>query len=172
MMRYLNGRPTDGDKVLAQTYITSMSLLLVTVFKTCLCGALAIAFTQHLWKIVRHQALRVSSIESLHGVRYNPFLLGQWQILHATPSLYMIAVVMWLLAVVILFPPSALTIVAQRFDSQRPTTVPIVNTDYGRDQGFLVLSAYGGGSSLGGISSLASWTRKPLESNTLPVSYL
>jgi hypothetical protein len=147
MMRYLNGRPTDGNKYLSQTYITSESLLLVTLFKTCLSGALAIAFTQHLWKTVRHHALRVSSIESLHGVRYNPFLLGHWRILFATPLLYIMALVIWLLAVVILFPPSALTIVAQRFDSQQSATVPLTNTGYGSTEDSM--------RSLGSVPSLA-----------------
>jgi len=94
MMHYLDGKPTDDKKFLAQPYVTSLSLLLVTLFKACLCGSFAIAFTQHLWRVLRIEALRISSIESLHGVRYNPFLLGHWRILHATPLLYLMAMVM------------------------------------------------------------------------------
>ena len=137
MMRYLDGKPTDDKHYLAQPYVTSLSLLLVALFKACLCGSLAIAFTQHLWKVMRHEALRVSSIESLHGVRYNPFLLGYWRILHTTPLLYLMAAVMWLLAVVILFPPSALTIVSRAHDTQEPLLVPTFGLEFSRDHTIL-----------------------------------
>lgn len=58
---------------------------------------------------MRHQALHVSSIESLNGVRSKPPLLGKWRVLVATPVLYGMTVVIWLLAIAALFPPFALS---------------------------------------------------------------
>jgi hypothetical protein len=156
MMRCLDGKPTDDERYLAQQYVTSMSLLLVAAFKASLCSALAIAFTQHMWKILRQEALHVSSIESLHGVRFNPFLLGKWGVFCATPLLYLMAMAMWLLAVAILFPPSALMIVQQRFEEQKSTLVPTYEGGSGQDIG---LTSIGSGiSRLLGTSSLSTWT--------------
>lgn len=156
MMRYLDGKPTD-DKYLAQPYVTSLSLLLVTLFKVCLCGSLAIAFTQHMWKVMGREPLSVSTIESLHGVRYNFFLLGHWRILLATPLLYCMAMVMWLLAITILFPPSALIIVPRHFEAQRSTLVPTFDGTTGRKYDY-VGAADQGKTFKVGISSLSSWT--------------
>jgi hypothetical protein len=48
MMHYLDKKPTDDRKYLAQPYVTILSLLLVSSFKTSLSSALAIAFAQHM----------------------------------------------------------------------------------------------------------------------------
>jgi hypothetical protein len=170
MMRYLDGKPTDDSRYLAQQYVTSTSLLLVAAFKASLCSALATAFTQHMWKILRQEALRVSSIESLHGVRYNPFLLAKWRVFCATPLLYLIAMVMWLLAIAILFPPSALTIVQQRFEEQNSTLVPTYDAGSGQD---IALTTIGSGHSLSlGTSSLSTWTEVSTNVNSESVTYM
>ncbi|KAH6890271.1 hypothetical protein B0T10DRAFT_485456 [Thelonectria olida] len=124
MMHSLDGKPTDDNKYLPQPYVTTLSLLLVNVFKASLCGSLATAFTQHMWRILRAKALLVSTIELLHGVRYNPLLLTNLQIIRATPVLYLVALIMWLLSIVVLFPPSALVIVSRGFEMHQPTAVP------------------------------------------------
>ncbi|KAF2627128.1 hypothetical protein BU25DRAFT_411210 [Macroventuria anomochaeta] len=150
MMHYLNGKSTDDRKYLAQPYVTSLSLLLVAIFKASLCASLAVAFTQHMWKILRHKALQVSSIESLHGVRYNPLLLGKWRLFLATPLLYLMAMVMWSLTIAILFPPSALTITLSQFQESKSLLVPTFDAGYGRD--FEINR-----NSIIGTSSLSSW---------------
>jgi hypothetical protein len=155
MMRYLDGKPADDKRYLAQRYVTSMSLLLVAAFKASLCSALAIAFTQHMWKILRNEALRVSSIESLHGVRFNPFLLGKWRVFYATPLLYLMAIIMWLLAIAVLFPPSALTIVNHRFEEENFRLVPTYEAGLGQD---ISLTTIGSGSTIPlGTSALSTW---------------
>jgi hypothetical protein len=153
MMYYLNGKPADSTTYLTQQHVTWLSLLLVTSFRASLCTSLAIAFTQHMWKVLRHKALRVSSIESLHGVRYNPLLLGKWRLLLATPVLYMMALVIWLLTIAVLFPPSALTITLRSFDKIEPLLVPTFDAESGRDVGLAGQT---------GTSSLSTWTATPL----------
>jgi hypothetical protein len=132
-MRYLDGKPTDGRKYLGQPYVTSLSLLLVSSFKALLSGALAVAFTQHVWRILRHTPLRVSIIESLYGVRSNPLLLWNWRLLLTTPLLYLMAVVIWMLTIVVLFPPSALTVTLYQFKKEGSLLVSTFDAAYGRD---------------------------------------
>lgn len=151
MMNTLDGKPTDSKRYLTQRYVTSLSLLFVAAFKASLCASLAVAFTQHMWKIMRHRSLQVSSIESLHGVRYNPFLLGKWRLIITTPLLYMIAVVMWLLAIVILFPPSALTITLRPFQENKSVSVPTFDAASGREN-------VPNNQTDNAVSSLSSWT--------------
>jgi hypothetical protein len=104
-----------------------------------------------MWKILKTEAIRVSSIESLHGVRHNPLLLAEWRVLRAAPVLYLMAALMWLIAIIILFPPSALTIIPHRFEKQQPTLVPTFSASYGQDYHQL-----GSGLILGN-SSLSFW---------------
>lgn len=132
-MRYLDGRPTDDKRYayLEQAYVTSINILLVAGFKASLCASLTIAFTQYMWRILRTKPLSVSIIESLHGVRSNPFLLAAWQVGCSTPILYMMALLMWLLAVAILFPASALTVARHDFTEQLPQVVPNFDAAYG-----------------------------------------
>jgi hypothetical protein len=156
MMRYLDGKPADDKRYLAQRYVTSMSLLIVAAFKASLCSALAIAFTQRMWKILRNEALRVSSIESLHGVRFNLFLLGKWRVFYATPLLYLKAIIMLLLAIAILFPPSALTLVNHQFEEENVRLVPTYKAGLGQD---IALITIGSRTSLPlGTSVLSTWT--------------
>lgn len=130
MMNYLNGRPTDSRTYLTQRHVTWLSLLLVVVFRASLSASLATTFTQHMWRVMRRRALRVSSIESLHGVLDNPILLGEWRVLATTPILYGMAVVIWLLTIAVLFPPSALTITLRSFENVEALLVPTFNAEY------------------------------------------
>ncbi|KAH7408716.1 hypothetical protein DE146DRAFT_777376 [Phaeosphaeria sp. MPI-PUGE-AT-0046c] len=134
-MRYLDGKPTDDKRYayLAQAYVTSINILLVAAFKASLCASLTMAFTQYMWRILRTRPLSISVIESLHGIRSNPFLLAIWQVGRATPLLYVMALLMWLFAIAILFPPSALTVVRHDFLEQIPQVVPNLDVAYGRN---------------------------------------
>lgn len=170
MMRYLDGKPTDDKRYLAQPYVTSLSLLLVASFKTALCGSLAIAFTQHLWRVLRTNALSVSVIESLHGVRYNPLLLGKWQVGRSTPVLYVTALVMWLLAVAILFPPSALVVVRHDFQEQSSRVVPTFDTAYPR--GITRMKMLSSPDMPFGNSSLSAWAPARGSFNEASMGYL
>lgn len=152
MMYYLNGKPTDDRAYLTQRHVTWLSLLLVAVFRASLCASLAIAFTQRMWRVLRRKALPVSSIESLHGIRFNPLLLGYWRVLSATPLLYGMAVVIWLLTVAVLFPPSALTITLRSFENKESLLVPTFDAEYGREVNIDDT----------GTSSLSTWNSIPL----------
>lgn len=61
------------------------------------------------------------------------------------------AVIMWLLAVAILFPPSALTISLRPFEESIPTLVSTFDASYGQD-------IIADDRPTHGISSLSSWT--------------
>lgn len=158
---------------LAQPYVTSVNILLVAAFKASLCASLTIAFTQYMWRVLRIRVLAVSIIESLHGVRTNPFLLAMWRIACTTPTLYMMALFMWLLAVAILFPPSALTVIRDDVEEQMPYVVPAFDAGYGRDFG--IVKKFNQEDLVIGNSSLSSWlplTKVETPVNTTSMCYL
>lgn len=101
-----------------------MSNLLANLFKALSSGALSIAFTQYLWRTMRTCTLKVSHIDTLHGIRNNPFLLADPSIVRATPVLFMTAALSWLLSIVIIYPPGSLTVGSRPFPTSQRVRVP------------------------------------------------
>lgn len=125
---YLDGkRSSDGFSPLPQSYITTISTILVTSFGTILKLGLATAFTQYLWHILRQSAHRVDTVETLFGMKGNPFLVARHSVLGTTPILCILVVFSVGFKVAISFAPGALTIKSQEFTNQTTVEVPWFN---------------------------------------------
>jgi hypothetical protein len=71
----LDGKPAEGQGSMAQSYVATLSHFFGLAFRTTLGGALAVAFTQYLWRLLRSKAMEVSSTELLFKVTSTPLLL-------------------------------------------------------------------------------------------------
>jgi hypothetical protein len=60
---------SDEQARISQTWVTALSLLLVTIFKASLLGSVGIPSTQYLWRVLRGRPLAVSTVESLFQMR-------------------------------------------------------------------------------------------------------
>jgi hypothetical protein len=108
---HIDRKPAEGpNRIAPQSYIITTSNILATAFSASLRGALALAFAQYLWHILRLSALRVSAIETLFSIRANPLLLMSPSAVKASPVLLAMAVLMWCLPILVAFPPGALTV--------------------------------------------------------------
>ena len=131
LFRYLDGREADGPhEVAPQSYISTASNILANTFGFFLRAALAVAFVQYLWHLLRATTMKVSTIELLFSIRSNPFVLLRPAALHATPALFALSIVMWASQIVTSFPPGAITVVTTQKTTFGMVTVPTFNASF------------------------------------------
>ena len=73
---HLNGTFAE-NRLLEQSEVIAISLLITTLFKACLVASVGLSFTQHLWMIFRRRLLRIAQIEQLFHIRSNPLELAR-----------------------------------------------------------------------------------------------
>jgi hypothetical protein len=130
---YLNHKQSDGkDRAAPQSYVSTASNILSNAFGLSLKTSLAIASTQFLWYTLRKSHLRVSTIESLFQLRFNPFLIFDRLVITSGPILVLIAIVIWSIQIAASFPPGALTIVTSNRTSNQNMNVPTFNASFVR----------------------------------------
>jgi hypothetical protein len=93
-------------------------------------AALSVAFAQYLWHLFRVQTMKVSTIELLFAIRNNPFQIFRMSTLAASPTLCLLAAIMWALQIVTGFPPGAITVVTTQHASYEIWTVPTFNASF------------------------------------------
>lgn len=131
LFRYLDGKEADGPhEVASQSYISTASNILANTFGFALRSALAVAFVQYLWHLLRITTMKVSTIELLFSIRSNPFILLRPAALRATPVLFALSVVMWASQIVTSFPPGAITVTSLQRTSFGTVVVPTFNASF------------------------------------------
>lgn len=124
----LNHQIADDDLApIRQSYVTASSLVLANLFRATLLGSVGICFAQMLWRMLRDQSFRVSTIESLFQMRSNPLALASLHVMREGTLLFLIAGFMWVVPVAVTFPPGALTISTQPFQSTEFVNMSVIN---------------------------------------------
>jgi hypothetical protein len=88
------------------------------------------AFTQCLWRLLRMQFIKISSVEVLFSVARNPLLLYHLELLILTPTICLLVLFMWLLPIAVTFPPGALVVVPAHTSSVQVRDVPTYNASF------------------------------------------
>jgi hypothetical protein len=141
IFQWLDGKDADGpNAAIPQSYISTISNILANVYGFSLKAALAVAFAQYLWRLLRTETMKVSTIELLFNIRTNFFVLLRPSALRATPVLFALAILMWSSQIAISFPPGALTVRAAQRISEVTTVVPTFNASFVRIPPCLYLS--------------------------------
>ncbi|RDA91101.1 hypothetical protein CP533_6699, partial [Ophiocordyceps camponoti-saundersi (nom. inval.)] len=119
----LSGSPAEGPEPhLPQTYATTISMLLANGFGLSLKFSLSLAFTQHLWRLVRNTPLKMSTLDALFSLRQAPLaLFNSPAIVHKASPLAVMAALIWFMPIVTGFPPGAISVMPLN------TTVRIAN---------------------------------------------
>lgn len=134
LFRYLDGKETNGPhEVAPQSYISTASNILANTFGFSLRTALAVAFVQYLWHLLRVSTMKVSTIELLFSIRSNPFILLRPAALRATPLLFALSILIWASQIAISFPPGAITVATAHRMSNRTVNVPTFNASFVSD---------------------------------------
>ena len=92
-----------------------------------LVGSIGLCFAQHLWRILRQEALTLRKVEQLFQIRSKAFAIANVQAFWAAPLLFSMALYLWLLEVTVAFSPSALTVVSQPSTTSQSFNVALVN---------------------------------------------
>lgn len=95
---------------LPQSYVTTLSLLLVTIFRAALVASIGICYAQYLWMVLRLQVLEVRVIEELFQIRANALRLFNPTLIRSTPTLLLVAIISWLIPVATIYPPGAMVV--------------------------------------------------------------
>lgn len=131
LFRYIHGMEATGpNQIIPQSYVSTISNVLANSFGFALRAALAIAFCQYLWHLLRVSAMKVSTIELLFTIRTNLFMVFRLAVIRAAPVLFLIALVMWGSQVATSFPPGAITISAARRVTYDMISVPTFNASF------------------------------------------
>jgi len=134
LFRFIDGKEADGPhRIAPQSNISTASNILANAFGFALRGSLTIAFVQHLWHLLRVSTMKVSTIELLFSIRSNPLQIFRWSSIRATPTLCILASLMWLLQIATGFPPGAITVATIQRVSYKTINVPTFNTSFVRD---------------------------------------
>ncbi|KAF2652967.1 hypothetical protein K491DRAFT_780657 [Lophiostoma macrostomum CBS 122681] len=126
LFRTLSNTPVDLIP-LQQSLITTLSLILASAFRLSLVGSIGLSFAQHLWRVLRQEALPLYRIEQLFTVRSKALVLTNVGVLWTAPLLFSMAVYLWLLEVAVVYPPGALTVVTQSYASTENVTMAVLN---------------------------------------------
>jgi hypothetical protein len=124
----LNRKPAD---TISQTYVSTISHLLGNVFRASLCGALAVAFAQHLWRVLRTNSVKISNIELMYTIRSNFFLLAHPGVVMTAPLLFLLSCLAWTIPLAVIYPPGALTVVPSPRIDFPDTLVPTFDPLHG-----------------------------------------
>ncbi|KAH7109615.1 hypothetical protein B0J11DRAFT_235182 [Dendryphion nanum] len=113
--------------MLSQNWTSSVAFVLVNAFRLAICFSIGVAFSQHLWRIIRITPMTIINFDRSHYMRSDIKVLLDIDILTAMPALTIMMAVSWLTTLVIIFPPGALTVVSKRFDTTSSQQVPSFN---------------------------------------------
>jgi hypothetical protein len=136
----------DGQSVDKQTYSQSQNIYIgtahTTITKLCLSAAVALAYSQVLWRRLLGQRHRLSHIDSLSSLLTTPSALDDWRLLRNFPLLIMLAVVAWCMSIITVFPPGTLSVAADLANStvsaslpSMDFTLPLISDDSSRSIG-------------------------------------
>lgn len=130
LFNHLNQKRIGIDTRFPQSWVSSTSLILVTAFRLCLCLALGNAFTQHLWRIVRINPVKVADLERYYSMQKDPLALLHLQVLLKAPSLYAMAFLGFSIGLAGIFPPGALTVESKGYQSVKSQNVGVFNASF------------------------------------------
>lgn len=118
--------------MIPQSYVATASNIISNAFGFAIRGAMAVAFTQYLWHLLRAHSMKVSTVELLFCLRTNPFHLFKYSAYQATPILCALAIFIWGTQVVTGFPPGALTVITSQVLRYQIVPAPTFNASFVR----------------------------------------
>ncbi|KAH6667927.1 hypothetical protein B0J14DRAFT_642237 [Halenospora varia] len=128
VFNYVDGKLASGPLTFSQRYLAVISHMITSTFRASLTASVLAVFTQHLWSVMRTEFIATSTFESLHQIRQDFTHLGKAKTLMASPILYGLAVVLWLIPFATLYPGGSLTVITiphqENITISMPTSVP------------------------------------------------
>lgn len=121
----------DGQRVDKQTYNQNQNVYIGTALtaltKISLSAAVALGYSQILWRRLLGQKLRIAHVDSLASLYSTPAALDDWRILRDFPLLAALAVVAWCLSIITVFPPGTLSVFDSLENGSSNASVPTLD---------------------------------------------
>jgi hypothetical protein len=130
LFNHLDQKRIGIDTELPQSWVSTLSLVLVTAFRLCLCLALGSAFTQHLWRVVRLNPVKVEDLDRYYSMQNDPRALFHPRVLLKAPSLCAMAFLGFTIGLAVIFPPGALTVKGKVYESIQSQSVGVFNASF------------------------------------------
>lgn len=105
---YINGLQPE-DFFLDQSWVIRVGAALAYLVKTSLVTTVSVAFVHASWGLFRRRAYSVRGIDAIFGVLMNPLKFLNQDLLLRAKTLYLLALISWLLPLIAIFAPAALT---------------------------------------------------------------
>jgi cation transport ATPase len=105
---YLNGRAVNQVPI-DQSWAIRVGTAFAFLFKAAAAAAVGIAFCQGFWFSVRRGAFRVNSLDAMFQVLSNPFKFFNTALILKAASLFILAILVWLLPITAVLSPGAVT---------------------------------------------------------------
>ena len=92
-----------------QSWVTRIGNALAFLFKTCLSAEACVAFCQGFWHVVRRKAIRLSGLDAMFGVLYDPRKFANSDLLLRAKTLFVLAAISWIFPIAAILSGGALT---------------------------------------------------------------
>ena len=130
LFEHLDQKRIGVDTTIPQSWVSSISLVLVTMFRISLGLSLGAAFTQHLWRIVRSDPVKVGDLEKYYNMQRDALMLFHGRVLCKVPSLYTMALVGFSIGLAVVFPPGALIVEGKLYQHAESLSVGTFNASF------------------------------------------
>jgi hypothetical protein len=97
------------------------------MFKAVLTASTGICFAQHLWFILRGNAMSLATIEKLFAIRSNLLAIGDLRSIWRTPLLFLMALLVWCLGIATIYPPGALIVTFEAHNYTENHNMSVMN---------------------------------------------
>lgn len=108
-----------------QTYVSNIANAVVRLFSLSLGLASSTAFTQILWRKLRQNYLKVSTIDRLMSVPTAATELLSWEMPQATTTLWFFGLLLQLIPLATIFPPGSLIVSPRLVSKSENISVPV-----------------------------------------------
>jgi hypothetical protein len=122
----LDGNLTNTS-YLTQSQVSAVSILLTTIFKAALTASTGVCFAQHLWFVLRGNAMPLAMIEKLFVFRTNILVLGDLRSIWRAPLLFLMALLVWCLGLATIYPPGALIVTFEAHNYTENFNMSVMN---------------------------------------------
>lgn len=130
LFKHLDQKRVRIDTTVPQSWVASISLILVTTFRISICLSLGAAFTQRMWHIVRLNPIKVADLDKYFSMQRDALMLFCSRVLRQAPSLYAMVLIGFTIGLAVVFPPGALTVEGRLYQNVQPQTVGVFNASF------------------------------------------
>jgi hypothetical protein len=120
-------RKLTNTSYLTQSQTSAVSILLMTIFKAALTASIGICFAQHLWLVLRRNAIPLEAIEKLFILRTNILALCDLRSTRRAPLLILMALFLWCLGLATIYPPGALIVIFEAYTFTENPNLSVMN---------------------------------------------